>query len=112
MTDNRDHVRSGLAKSCFICERLHGVREAASSPSAISRRDVMTGMTAAVGAEETAQPQGYPRPVAIVDALGRVDKLPVWPSLTLTAPTVPRSRAMLWYRPRRRHRWAWPWVVF
>jgi len=74
MTDNHDHVRSGLAKSCFICERLHGVREAASSPSAISRRDVMIGMAAA---EETAQPPGRPRPVAIGDAVYRVRKLAV-----------------------------------
>ena len=77
MTDSYDDVRSDLAESCFICGRLHGVHEAASSPSAISRRDVMTGMGAAVGAKETAQPQGRPRPVAIGDAVGRVGKLAV-----------------------------------
>ena len=77
MIDNHDDVRSGLAESCFICGRLHGDHEAASSRSAISRPDVMTGMAAAVGAEETAQPQARPRPVAIGDARNRVGKLTV-----------------------------------
>jgi hypothetical protein len=77
MTDNHDDVRSDLAESCFIGGRLHGDHEAASSRSAISRPDVMAVMAAAVGAEETAQPLARPRPVAIGDAVDRVEKLAV-----------------------------------
>ena len=77
MTDNHNHMRSDLAEPCFICGRLHRNHEAASSPSAISRGDVMTGIAAAASAEETAQPQGRPRPLTIGDAVNRVGKLAV-----------------------------------
>ncbi len=52
MTDNHDDVRSDLAGSCFICGGMHGDHdhEAATPPSGISRRGVMTGVAAAGGA--------------------------------------------------------------
>lgn len=56
MTDNHDDVRSDLVGSCFICGGMHGDHdhEAASRPSGISRRGVMTGMAAAGGAAAVA----------------------------------------------------------